>query len=235
MFFVVFFLLQVLLLRATAAQFRGGDVRLVGGSYQWEGRVEVFFNRSWGTITDSDWTSEDAQAVCRTMGYFRPGSLKYTGAYFGQGSGPIRFDHIVCSGMEYNLTDCETGTGTRQSSHDEDVGVKCNTIDDNYRNGDIRLVGGPHNWEGRVEVYWNRTWGAISDNQWSTSDANVVCKQLKHSDSGAVIPCCNIYGVASGAILITDVVCTGSETRIDFCYYQTLHSNIHGQRWLPWN
>ena len=55
------------------------------------------------------------------------GSLKYTGAYFGQGSGPIRFDHIVCSGMEYNLTDCETGTGTRQSSHDEDVGVKCNT------------------------------------------------------------------------------------------------------------
>ena len=29
--------------------------------------------------------------------------------------------------MEYNLTDCETGTGTRQSSHDEDVGVKCNT------------------------------------------------------------------------------------------------------------
>ena len=38
--------------------------------------------------------------------------------------------------------------------------------------------------------------------------------------TGAVIPCCNNYGVASGAILITDVVCTGSETRIDFCYYQ---------------
>ena len=58
-----------------AAQFRSGDVRLVGGSYQWEGRVEIFFNRSWGTITDSDWTSEDKQAVCRTMGYFRPGEI----------------------------------------------------------------------------------------------------------------------------------------------------------------
>ncbi|CAI8018656.1 Scavenger receptor cysteine-rich domain superfamily protein, partial [Geodia barretti] len=56
----------------TTAQFRGGDVRLVGGSYQWEGRVEMYFAGSWGTITDSDWTSEDAQAVCRTMGYFRP-------------------------------------------------------------------------------------------------------------------------------------------------------------------
>ena len=50
-------------------------MRLVGGSYQWEGRVEIFFNRSWGTITDSDWTSEDTQAVCRTMGYFRSGEI----------------------------------------------------------------------------------------------------------------------------------------------------------------
>ena len=56
-----------------AAQFRDGDARLVGGSYQWEGRVETFFAGSWGTITDSDWTSEDAQAVCRMLGYFRPG------------------------------------------------------------------------------------------------------------------------------------------------------------------
>ena len=48
-------------------------MRLVGGSYQWEGRVEIFFAGSWGTITDSDWTSEDAQALCRMMGYFKPG------------------------------------------------------------------------------------------------------------------------------------------------------------------
>ena len=55
------------------------------------------------------------------------GVLNFPGAYFGEGGGPIHYDHIVCSGMEYNLTDCETGTGTRESSHDEDVGVKCNT------------------------------------------------------------------------------------------------------------
>ena len=42
-------------------------------------------------------------------------------------------------------------------------------------------MGGPRNWEGRVEVFWTGTWGAISDSQWSTTDANVVCKQLKHS------------------------------------------------------
>ena len=55
------------------------------------------------------------------------GAEGYALAYFGSGDGSIHYDHIVCSGMEYNLTDCETGTGTRESSHDEDVGVKCNT------------------------------------------------------------------------------------------------------------
>ena len=58
---------------------------------------------------------------------YSAGASAHPGAYFGQGSGPIHFDHVLCSGSEYNLTDCETGNGTRQSSHEEDVGVKCNT------------------------------------------------------------------------------------------------------------
>ena len=53
-----------------------------------------------------------------------------SGAYFGSGSGPIHLDYVVCSGTEYTLTDCQTGTGTRQSSHSEDVGVKCQTSKD---------------------------------------------------------------------------------------------------------
>ena len=27
----------------------------------------------WGTISDSDWTDEDAAVVCRKLGHFRPG------------------------------------------------------------------------------------------------------------------------------------------------------------------
>ena len=30
------------------------DIRLVGDSYQWEGRVEIFFSGTWCTITDSN-------------------------------------------------------------------------------------------------------------------------------------------------------------------------------------
>ena len=44
-------------------------------------------------------------------------------------------------------------------------------------------MGGPYNWEGRVEIFLSESWGAISDSSWSDDDANVVCKQLKHSSS----------------------------------------------------
>ena len=55
------------------------------------------------------------------------GASGRTGAYYGFGSGPIHLDYVVCSGTEYNLTDCQIGNVTRQSSHSEDVGVKCQT------------------------------------------------------------------------------------------------------------
>ena len=54
-----------------------------------------------------------------------------------------------------------------------------------YREGDIRLVGGAYNWEGRVEIYWMEEWGAISDSTWTAGDANVVCRQLQHSSENS--------------------------------------------------
>ena len=46
-----------------------GDVRLTGGDYDWEGTVEVCFNRLWGTIADSGWDSNDAAVICKQLGY----------------------------------------------------------------------------------------------------------------------------------------------------------------------
>ena len=52
-------------------------------------------------------------------------------------------------------------------------------VDENLRSGDIRLVGGQHNWEGRVEVFLNGTWGTISSTNWGTTETKVVCRLLK--------------------------------------------------------
>ena len=51
------------------------EVRLVGGSTEYEGRVEVCYNEAWGTICDDGFDSNDATVVCGQAGYSRLGKL----------------------------------------------------------------------------------------------------------------------------------------------------------------
>ena len=51
-------------------------------------------------------------------------------------------------------------------------------------NGDIRLVDGLTQHEGRVEICYNEQWGTVCDDDYDENMAHVVCMQLNLSDHG---------------------------------------------------
>lgn len=46
-----------------------GMVRLTSGRYVSEGLVEVYCNGQWGTVCDNGFGSDDADTVCKQLGY----------------------------------------------------------------------------------------------------------------------------------------------------------------------
>ena len=46
-----------------------GEIRLVGSEWNYEGTVEVCYDYIWGLISDSRWSKQDAEVVCRQLGY----------------------------------------------------------------------------------------------------------------------------------------------------------------------
>ena len=86
------------------------------------GRVEVNYNgQGWGTVCDDGWILENADVVCRMLGY-RSASSAPTQAYFGQGLGLVGLDEVLCSGEEGTLLECSySEIGTHDCRHSEEM------------------------------------------------------------------------------------------------------------------
>ncbi|KAJ8307441.1 hypothetical protein KUTeg_015525 [Tegillarca granosa] len=102
------------------------NLRLVGGSSVYEGRLEVWHNGQWGTVCDDSFGIYDAMVVCRTLGFDTQNPRYYSSSYYGAGSGQIWMDDIGCTGSELSLWLCNfNGWGIHNCGHYEDIGVKC--------------------------------------------------------------------------------------------------------------
>ena len=44
-------------------------MRLMDGESQFEGRLEICFNRRWGTFGSDGWTQINTQVFCNSLGY----------------------------------------------------------------------------------------------------------------------------------------------------------------------
>ena len=116
--------------------------------------------------------------------------------------------------------------------------------------GEVRLIGGSSALEGRVEVCVSGTWGTVCHDHWSSIDAQVVCRQQGFSPLGihdTLFKCYNIlrhtitdtgsfartnayFGRGTVPILLDNVACRGTESRLIDCIYSSHTSDCnHGE------
>lgn len=93
----------------------------------------------------------------------------------------------------------------------------------------IRLVGGPSDNEGRVEVMFRGEWGTVCNDDWDEMDANVVCRQLGYLEA---LPGPVIRDPGSGDVWFDNVQCAGDEMALNQCPSGTAiggHNCIHSE------
>ena len=97
----------------------------------YQGRVEILYKGTWGTVCDTNWDIYDANVVCRQLGYGQ--AVRATsGAEYGSHTGPVVVNNVACEGDETNLYDCLRGDWFREPfseetncGHENDAGVVC--------------------------------------------------------------------------------------------------------------
>ncbi|XP_052791481.1 deleted in malignant brain tumors 1 protein-like isoform X3 [Mya arenaria] len=189
-------------------------LRLEGGGIDNQtGRVTIKQFGIWGRVCPNSWDDNDAQVVCKSLGYLGGVAYKYTSS----GYGPYTLGKVDCLGNEKNLFECPVNPGLCDAQFSSgDAGVLCYTI----RKPALRLVGSANT--GHLEIILDSFTGTICDFGWSRYDASVACKQLGFQDGEP-----RSHFPSNGAtVVMSSMGCYGGESSIFMCRNPGWQKNI---------
>lgn len=96
-----------------------------GGPQKAAGRVELLYSGVWGAVCDDRWDIDDANLVCRQLGY--PDAVSAPrNSQFGKGSGAIWINRVECTGHEDSIYQCpHSGWGEANCRHEDVASAIC--------------------------------------------------------------------------------------------------------------
>ncbi|XP_033732141.1 neurotrypsin-like [Pecten maximus] len=201
-------------------EYKDNLTRLVGGSDQYEGRLEVYHAGQWGSVCIDRWDNFvlNAHVACRQLGHTGGSFRRVTATERGEGQ--FWMDGIECNGEETHLNHCNfNGWGSENCFHSEndDVFLQCNP-----NKGAVQLADGTNRYNGLVQVFNRGNWISLCNDVWTNDNLNVVCRQLgtigKRSDE-------KVY--SQGLYYPGDFRCGGSEKYLLKCSYRPRTCSFH--------
>ncbi|KAL4239801.1 scavenger receptor [Mactra antiquata] len=197
-------------------------MRLVNGENPYSGRIEVFYDGEWGTVCENRFDINNAEVVCRTLGYnFSTDVTVHIDDYDGSyGSKPLMIRDMSCEGNELDVSLCKSedwksGTSGCPAGY-RSVGVNCLT--------EIRLVGvDNYKYMGYVEVKHRNSWGSICGKNFDLSNVAVLCSKMGFNFTSDYQLIENTYYSNSYVPrpIIENLRCSGNEIDIQECQSST--------------
>ncbi|KAJ7381423.1 hypothetical protein OS493_001559 [Desmophyllum pertusum] len=111
-------------------------VRLIGGLSAKEGLVQVYYNSTWRWVCGEHWNKQDADVVCRWLGYLGS-SRVYTNTTHLGGNDTTWMSNVQCTGSEDSLFSC-VHVGWRRNhscANNRKAGVMCSGSEGKNRTG----------------------------------------------------------------------------------------------------
>ncbi|XP_067665056.1 scavenger receptor cysteine-rich type 1 protein M130-like [Haliotis asinina] len=206
----------------------GIQYRLVSaaGDSPLQGRIEMKYDNRWGTICDASVSSNTAKVACKSLGHVDGLPVSSAAYKVANDNRPIWFHYFKCYGNETTLPTCmNDGFYSSLSAYSywwsyycKNIGpasAKCYNKEIKVTN--VRLVDGPTNNTGRVEVFLQGPdkWGTVCDDLWDDRDATVACMMFGYARGKAISKA--FYGQGKGPIWMDNLGCRGNESHLQDC------------------